>query len=80
MIGQLIPLRRIEDSFSGLSDRNVGVAYQESYSAVSYLIETYGLYRIKEMLESLSKGTDINQAFKDAFSKTYADFISEWGR
>jgi len=78
-IGQLIPLRNIENSFSGLSATNARIAYHESYSAVSYLIEKYGLYRMKEMLESLSKGTDINQAFRNAFSKTYSDFITEWG-
>ena len=79
-IGQIIPLRNIENSFLGLSDRNVHIAYQESYSAVSYLIEKYGMYRMKEMLESLSKGSDPDQAFRNAFSKTYADFIREWGK
>jgi len=79
-IGQLIPLRNIESSFLGLSNRNVHIAYQESYSAVSYLIEKYGMHRMKEMLESLSKGSDPDQAFRNAFSKTYADFIREWGK
>ena len=79
-IGQVIPLRALENSFSGLSARDAGIAYQESYSAVSYLIEKYGLFRIKEMLESLSKGADLDQAFRNAFSKTYAEFITEWGR
>jgi tetratricopeptide (TPR) repeat protein len=79
-IGQLIPLRNIENSFLGLSGRNVYIAYQESYSAVSYLIEKYGMHRMKEMLESLSKGSDPDQAFRNAFGKTYADFIREWGK
>jgi len=79
-IGQLIPLRNIENSFLGLSNRNVHIAYQESYSAVSYLIEKYGMHRMKEMLESLSKGSDPDQAFSNAFSKTYTDFIREWGK
>jgi tetratricopeptide (TPR) repeat protein len=79
-IGQLIPLRNIENSFLGLRDRNVHIAYQESYSAVSYLIEKYGMHRMKEMLESLSKGSDPDQAFSNAFSKTYTDFIREWGK
>lgn len=79
-IGQLIPLRNIENSFWGLTDRNVHIAYQESYSAVSYLIEKYGMHRMKAMLESLSKGSDPDEAFRNAFSKTYTDFIREWGK
>jgi len=79
-IGQLIPLRNLENSFSGLTERNVRIAYQESYSAVSYLIERYGIYRMKKMLESLSTGNDLDNAFRDAFSNSYAEFIREWGQ
>ncbi|MFZ2196592.1 MAG: tetratricopeptide repeat protein [Thermodesulfovibrionales bacterium] len=79
-IGQFIPLRNIENSFLGLSSRNVPIAYQESYSAVSYLIEKYGMHRMKKMLVSLSQGSDPDQAFSNAFSKSYADFIREWGK
>jgi tetratricopeptide (TPR) repeat protein len=79
-IGQLIPLQKIENTFLGLSNKNVPIAYQESYSAVSFLIEKYGMYRMKEMLESISKGNNPDQAFRNAFSKTYSDFIREWGK
>jgi tetratricopeptide (TPR) repeat protein len=79
-IGQLIPLRNLENSFSGLTERNVRIAYQQSYSAVSYLIERYGIYRVKKMLESLSAGNDTDNAFRDAFSKSYTEFIREWGQ
>jgi len=72
--------KALEKFRAGDYDRNVHIAYQESYSAVSYLIEKYGMYRMKEMLESLSKGSDPDQAFRNAFSKTYADFIKEWGK
>ncbi len=79
-IGQVIPLNYLENSFSGLRGENINVAYWESYSAVSYLIEKYGLFKIKEMLLSLSRGIDINQAFKEAFNITYNEFISGWGK
>ncbi len=77
-IGQAIPLRNLERSFSGLGGRDVGIAYMESYSAVSYLIDKYGLYRTKQLLLSLSKGADINQAFRDSFGITYDEFVSKW--
>jgi hypothetical protein len=79
-IGQLIPLASLETSFARLRPDNIRVAYLESYSAVSYLIEQYGLHRLKKVLLALPKGIDLNQAFEDAFSMSYREFISSWGR
>lgn len=78
--GQVIPLKQLERSFSGLSGSNAGMAYWESYSAVSYIIEKYGMYRMKDLLMSLSGGAGINPAFKDTFSITYDEFIAGWGK
>jgi len=79
-IGQLLPLTSLEASFSGLRTENIRTAYWESYSAVSYLIERYGLHRIKKFLLALPKGRDLNQAFEDAFSVSYSEFTSSWGK
>lgn len=79
-IGQVLPLTSLETSFSRLRPENIQVAYWESYSAVSYLIERHGLYRIKKFLLALPKGIDLNQAFEDAFSMSYREFTSSWGR
>ncbi len=79
-VGQVIPLRSLEGSFLGFDRKIVGIAYRESYSAVSFLVERYGLYRMKEFLVSLSEGRDLNQAFSSAFPMTYDEFVSTWGR
>ena len=79
-IGQLLPLTSLEASFSGLRPENIRTAYWESYSAVSYLIERYGLHRIKRFLLALPKGRDLNQAFEDAFNMSYREFTSSWGK
>ncbi|HEC96799.1 MAG TPA: hypothetical protein ENI58_01345 [Nitrospirae bacterium] len=79
-VGQVIPLRSLEGSFLGFDRKIVGIAYRESYSAVSFLVERYGLYRMKEFLISLSEGKDLNQAFSSAFPMTYDEFVSTWGR
>jgi tetratricopeptide (TPR) repeat protein len=79
-VGQVIPLRSLGSSFSWLGSDKVGMAYWESYSAVSYLIERYGVYRMKEFLQSLSGGTDLEQAFRGAFGITYSEFVSSWGK
>ncbi len=79
-VGQLIPLTSLERSFSWLSGDNIGIAYAESYSVVSYIVEKYGLHRMKEFLYSLSIGMDTNQAFSSAFGVGYREFIAEWGK
>jgi tetratricopeptide (TPR) repeat protein len=77
-IGQAIPLRSLESSFQGLSAGNAGTAYRESYSAVSYLIEKYGVYRVKELLMALSGGDGLSQAFANSFGVTYDEFVKTW--
>ena len=79
-VGQVIPLRSLEGSFLGFDRKIVGIAYRESYSAVSFLVERYGLYRMKEFLVSLSEGKDLDQAFSSTFPMTYDEFVSTWGR
>lgn len=77
--GQIIPLRELEGSFLSLGKDKVKTAYQESYSAISYLIERYGLLSIKHLLVSLGEGKDLNSAFQEAFSISYEEFVSTWG-
>lgn len=74
-----IPLNRLEQPFSRLSDTDVPLAYAESYLAVSYLIDKSGMFRFKKLLISLSLGKDINTSFSEAFGLTYDDFVSLWG-
>ena len=79
-IGQIIPLKRLEVGFPAGNPRVVALAYWESYSVVSYLVERYKLYRVKELLQDLGRGTDLNTAFSSAFSITYDRFVQTWGK
>ena len=79
-VGQVIPLNYLENSFSGLNGRGIILAYMESHSAVSYLMDKYRSYRIKGLLFSLSKGNDLNRAFTDSCQISYNDFIEKWGK
>ncbi|MBF0327671.1 MAG: hypothetical protein HQL10_00765 [Nitrospirae bacterium] len=78
--GQIIPMTYLENTFTGIRGDKVWIAYWQSYSAVSYLVDRYGLYRLKDFLQAMGKGTDLNQAFKDSFGTTYKDFIATWGK
>jgi tetratricopeptide (TPR) repeat protein len=77
--GQAIPLRSLEKSFP-VSGPEASMAYRVSYSAVSHLIERYGVYSMKGFLVSLSRGEGLDRAFSSAFFLTYNEFVSGWGR
>jgi tetratricopeptide (TPR) repeat protein len=79
-VGQVIPLNHLEKSFAGLDGRGIAFAYMESHSAVSYLMQKYGAYRIKNFLVYLSKGVNIHTAFTDSFQLSYTEFIDKWGK
>ena len=79
-VGQLIPLRYLEKSFSGLNGRGIQLAYIESHSAVSYMMDRYRADRMKNMLLALSNGGSLNTAFNDAFQTGYTDFTDKWGK
>lgn len=75
-IGQVVPLSRLEQSFAGV---DTIMAYQESYSAVSCLIDRYGAYRIKSLIAEVSKGKDFKKAFGEILLP-YDEFLSKWDR
>ncbi len=79
-VGQVIPLTYLESSFSGITGRGILLAYAESHSAVSYLMDRYRSNRMKDMLFALSKGNDLNKAFTDCFQMSYTEFIEKWGK
>ena len=78
--GQLIPLKEMEESFADFSAGEVTLAYRESYWAVSFLMDKYGLYAIRTMLEGFGAGKGADAAFEDAFGIRYSQFISGWGK
>jgi len=79
-IGQIIPLKYLDAGLRAGNPDVVLAAYWESYSIVSYLVDRYKLYRIKDLLEDLGRGTDLNTAFSSAFSITYDRFVQTWGK
>ncbi|OGF67178.1 MAG: hypothetical protein A2Y62_07160 [Candidatus Fischerbacteria bacterium RBG_13_37_8] len=76
-IGQVIPLQTLEDSFPGDTEQVI-IAYVESYSAVSYLIDRYSIYRMKELLYAIGKTGDVKTAFESALFISYDSFLKTW--
>lgn len=68
----------LEGSFLGLNKYQAELVYTESLSAVSYMIERYGVYRVKEILLELSRGNSIDESFRSAIHTSYKEFESDW--
>jgi len=54
------------------------LAYQQSFSAVNYLLATYDIEALRGIIFSLKQGADIHQAFWNATGSDFADFEQEW--
>jgi hypothetical protein len=79
-IGQSIPMEHLDNAFYQRDPRIIQIAYIQSLSAISYLMSRYGPSRMKDLLISLSKGNDLNQAFTLAFQMSYTEFSDKWGK
>jgi tetratricopeptide (TPR) repeat protein len=79
-IGQKIPFSHLDSAFYQRDSRIIQLAYIQSHSAVSYLIDRYGTGRMKDLLTALSTGNDLTQAFTRAFQMSYTEFADKWGR
>jgi tetratricopeptide (TPR) repeat protein len=79
-VGQIIPLKVLELGFPSGNVKIIQMAYAESYSAVSYLIDKFGMYKIKELLQTLSEGKDLHAAFDSVLFFSYNKFLETWGK
>lgn len=65
-----------EDSFESIRSLNgafsahgpaAGIAYNQSYSVVAFLLETYGQEKMQELIEVLSNGEDYDEALESVY-------------
>lgn len=78
--GQVPRLASLEGSFLGLSGRQAGLAYLFSLSATRYMIDQFGMYRVRMTLDELRSGTDTPTAIDRALSIPLEDFERGWKR
>jgi len=78
--GKMPSLRDMEGSFMTLSGAQASLAYLISLSAVNHLIDRYGMYRVKMVLEDLSAGADPGRAINTALLITHEEFERGWKR
>ena len=73
-IGQLLEWRDLEKSFTGLPDYHVPLAYEQSYSLVLFMVDSYGWHNMVELLESLGK----QQEWQGAITAVYQEYGLDW--
>jgi tetratricopeptide (TPR) repeat protein len=78
--GKLPSLRALEGSFMGLNGSQAGYAYLLSLSAVRQMVEDYGMYRVRSVLDALKDGADTPTAISNGLLLSYEDFERNWRR
>lgn len=74
----LMPLTALHGSFLEFSSDQAAIAYAESFSATQFLINRYGLPRVKELLQQLSASRPFDRAFETVFFLPYPEFQRLW--
>ena len=76
----LLPLTRLERSFSNLTAKEASLAYAESAVAVQALFDDAGAPAIVGMLADIGRGVTFAEAFERNILMPYADFAEKAGK
>lgn len=78
--GKLPALSNLEGSFTGLDGNQAVFVYLLSLSSVRYMIDSFGLYRVKSVLDELALGADTGKAISSGIMLSYEEFQRGWKR
>ncbi|SNB45300.1 tetratricopeptide repeat protein [Geobacter sp. DSM 9736] len=79
--GSVLSFDTLERSFASLATNDVVLAYEQSYSLVSYMISTYGWHKVRDILVNLGAGMNQESAVTAALEDFGLDFrkvVEEW--
>lgn len=79
--GKFADFRSLESGFGALSSADAGLAYQQSYALVNFMVTSYGWHRIKQILAGLGQGMDFDAAVSLAlkgYNLNYDRLLQEW--
>ena len=74
----LIPLTSLEDGFGSYDVDRVYLSYAEAYSAVAYLVDTYGSEGLSALLKAYKDGEATDKAFQNALGISADQFELDW--
>jgi len=75
----LLPLSSIEEVLS-FQQSKASLAYQQSYSAVTYFLSTYDVDGLQVLLAGLRRKQPMDAIFQEATGSTFRQFEQEWRR
>jgi hypothetical protein len=75
---RLIPLNYLEAGWLSLPPQTVRLAYLEGNSATRYLMDRFGMEKVREILNLLASGQTIGLAFHDRLFISYEEFERRW--
>ncbi len=75
--GTFLPLSSLSGGF-GRDPEQVHLAYGESYSAMLFLLETWGDEALQSLIESFRRSTPQREAIELATGLTWEEFIAQW--
>lgn len=77
LTNSLLRLDEVEE-LNRFSENRARLAYQESFLAVQYLLQTYGMDAMRAILARAAQGLDIDAAFEYAIDRDTWEFEQEW--
>ncbi len=76
--GAFLDLPRLQGSFLGFNTQLAGLAYDESLSAIKFMIDEFGPYSVQRLLAALANQKDMDGAMREAIFISYEEFQSRW--
>lgn len=76
--GKLPQLSSLEGSFMGMDTAHAGQAYALSLSAVRYIVESAGMYRIRYVLDELASGANASKALGNGLTLSPEELERGW--
>ena len=76
---QLIPWMELSDHISpALAAEEVGLAYEQSYTIVAYLVNRYGFWRVRKLLQAIAGGQPWEDAVAEGFRRKLPRLEADW--
>ncbi|HTL48623.1 MAG TPA: tetratricopeptide repeat protein [Verrucomicrobiae bacterium] len=79
--GKLIPMDQLLSHGGALSLQDpvaINLFYEQSFQVVSYLINRYGMFRVKQVLEEMAKGKNSDEALREVLRISTSRLEQEW--
>lgn len=78
--GQLIPLSSLDSAFQSRDANVAGLAYQQSYSLVTYFDQKYRFFRVRRILDNLAQGMPFEDALQAELRLSSEQLEQRWQR